>query len=234
MPRTPRPAAPRTADFLRNLPLFRELGEAELDRIAAATAQVRAAAGTVLFRRGEMPTGFHVVVYGQVKLALTTADGAEKVIEVIGPGMSFGEALMLLERPYMVTAQTLADSLLLAVGKQALFAELDRNPALGRRMLAGLSMRLHRLVADLEALSLRSATERVVGYLLRELADQSGGSGADLRLATAKGVIASRLNITREHFSRILHELSAAGLIEVRGRTIRVPDLARLRAHGAP
>jgi CRP-like cAMP-binding protein len=234
MPRTLRPAAPRTADFLRNLPLFRELGEAELERIAAATAQVRAAAGTVLFRRGEVPTGFHVVVYGQVKLALTTADGAEKVIEVIGPGMSFGEALILLERPYMVTAQTLADSLLLAVGKQALFAELDRNPALGRRMLAGLSMRLHRLDADLEALSLRSATERVVGYLLRELADQPGGADADLRLATAKGVIASRLNITREHFSRILHELSAAGLIEVRGRTIRIPDLARLRAHGAP
>jgi CRP-like cAMP-binding protein len=43
-------------------------------------------------------------------------------------------------------------------------------------------------------------------------------------------VIASRLNMTPEHFSRILHDLSSAGLIEVNGRAVRIPDLERLRA----
>jgi CRP-like cAMP-binding protein len=220
-------------EFLQNLPLFRELGEAELARIAAATSQVRAPAGTILFRRGDLPAGFHVVAYGQVKLSLTTADGAEKVVEVIGPGMSFGEAVLLLERPYPVTAETLGDTLLVAVGKHALFAELDRNPLLARRMLAGLSMRVHRLMGDLEALSLHSATQRVIGYLLRDVPEPAGTGGVDLRLPVAKGVLASRLNITREHFSRILHELSAAGLIRVTGRTIHIVDPARLRGHGA-
>jgi CRP-like cAMP-binding protein len=42
-------------------------------------------------------------------------------------------------------------------------------------------------------------------------------------------VLASRLNMTPEHFSRILHDLAAQGLIEVNGRSIRVPDVARLR-----
>jgi CRP-like cAMP-binding protein len=218
-------------DFLQNLPLFRELGEAELARLGAATSQVRAPAGTILFRRGDLPGGFHVVAYGQVKLSLATADGAEKVVEVIGPGMSFGEAVMLLERPYPVTAETLSDSLLVAVGKQALFAELDRNPLLARRMLAGLSIRVHRLMGDLEALSLHSATQRVIGYILRDVPESSGG--VELRLTVAKGVIASSLNITREHFSRILHELSAAGLIRVSGRNIHIVDPARLRSHGA-
>jgi len=41
-------------------------------------------------------------------------------------------------------------------------------------------------------------------------------------------VLASRLNMTPEHFSRILHELAAGGLIQVNGRSIRVPDIARL------
>jgi CRP-like cAMP-binding protein len=53
-----------------------------------------------------------------------------------------------------------------------------------------------------------------------------------VELATSKGVLASRLNITREHFSRVLHELSAGGLIEVRGRTIRILDVAGLQAFG--
>jgi CRP-like cAMP-binding protein len=228
----PSRASHKAFDFLRNLPAFKELGDVELQRIAASTGQVRAPAGTIVFRRGEMPSAFHVVVYGQVKLALTTADGAEKVIEILGPGMSFGEAVMFLERPYLLTAETLSDTLLLAVGKQAFLAELDRTPVLARRVLTLLSARVNRLIQDVEALSLRSATERVIGYLLRNVPRDARDQDVDLRLTTAKGVIASRLNITREHFSRILHELAADGLIEVRGRAIHIVDLRRLREHG--
>ncbi|MCL4800096.1 MAG: Crp/Fnr family transcriptional regulator [Burkholderiales bacterium] len=222
----------RVQQFLQNLPLFSELTGDEIDRLAAATAQVRASAGTLLFRRGDPCTGFHVIVYGQIKLALAGRDGSEKVVEVLGPGQSFGEAVMFLERPYVVFAEALADSLLLFIGKAALLAEIERNPRFARKMLAGLAMRLHRLMSDLEAYSLKSGTQRVIGYLLRDAPeDVAPGTPFDIELATSKGVLASRLNITREHFSRILHELSAAGLIEVHGRHVKVLDLASLREY---
>jgi CRP-like cAMP-binding protein len=54
---------------------------------------------------------------------------------------------------------------------------------------------------------------------------------AQLTLPTSKGVIASRLNLTLEHFSRILHELTAAGLIAIDGRTVTILDLERLRTY---
>jgi CRP-like cAMP-binding protein len=227
------PAAPiRIQEFLKNVPLFRELTDAELDRIAAGTAQVRAPAGTILFRRGELCSGFHVIVYGQVKLAFGAADGAEKVVEILGPGSSFGEAVMFLEKPYVVFAETLADSLLLAIGKAGVFAELERNPRFARKMLAGLALRLHGLVHDLEAYTLRSGTQRVIGYLLRDYSEEGEPRAPlDVALATSKGVLASRLNITREHFSRILHDLSGARLIEVHGRIIRILDPERLRVY---
>lgn len=227
------PAAPiRIQEFLKNVPLFRELTDAELDRIAAGTGQVRAPTGTILFRRGEACTGFHVVVYGQVKLAFGAADGSEKVVEILGPGQSFGEAVMFLEKPYVVFAETLADSLLLQIGKAGVFAELERNPRFARKMLAGLALRLHRLVHDLEAYTLRSGTQRVIGYLLRDAPEEAPPNAPiEIALATSKGVLASRLNITREHFSRILHDLSTSGLIEVRGRIIRITDPERLRAY---
>jgi CRP-like cAMP-binding protein len=226
------PAAPiRIQEFLKNVPLFRELTDEELDRIAAGTAQVRAPTGTILFRRGEASSGFHVIVYGQVKLAFGAADGSEKVVEILGPGASFGEAVMFLDKPYVVFAETLADSLVLAIGKQTIFSELERNPRFARKMLAGLAQRLHRLVHDLEAYTLRSGTQRVIGYLLRDHSEEEPPRGpVEVALATSKGVLASRLNITREHFSRILHDLSVAGLIEVHGRIIRILDPERLRA----
>lgn len=222
----------RVQQFLQNLPLFSELTGDEIDRLAAATAQVRASAGTLLFRRGDPCTGFHVIVYGQIKLALAGREGSEKVVEVLGPGQSFGEAVMFLDKPYVVFAETLADSLLLQIGKAGVFAELERNPRFARKMLAGLAQRLHRLMHDLEAYTLRSGTQRVIGYLLRDAPDEAPPNAPiEIALATSKGVLASRLNITREHFSRILHDLSTSGLIEVRGRIIRVTDPERLRAY---
>jgi len=220
--------------FLANLPLFSEMNAAELERIAAGTLTVHAAKGETVCHTGDPCTGFHVVVYGQVKLGFTSPQGVEKVVEIVRPGQSFGEALMFLDKPYIVYAQALADSMLLHVSKQTVLDELARDPSFARRMLSGLSRRLHGLVRDVEAYTLRSGAERVIGYLLAEVPDDAAPTDKiEVNLSPGKNVIASRLNMTPEHFSRILHELGSSGMIEVVGRTVRILDLERLRGSGA-
>ena len=219
-----------TLDFLRNLPLFRELDLSQLEAIGAATAEQRVVTGAALFRRGDACVGMHLIVLGRVKLALPAPAGAEKVIEILGPGQSFGEAVMFIGKPYNLNAEALADSLLLHIDTYAILDAIEHNPDFARRMLNELSQRQCRLVADIEAYTLKSATERVTGYLLTALDDPARqGQPADVLLAASKSVLASRLNITREHFSRVLHELSQAGLIRVSGRNIHVLDPAGLR-----
>jgi CRP-like cAMP-binding protein len=218
--------------FLANLPMFSEMNAAELDRIALNTLPVHVEKGQTICHTGDPCTGFHVVVYGQVKLGFTSPQGVEKVVEIVRPGQSFGEALMFLDAPYIVFAQALADSMLLHVARHAVLDELGRDPGFARRMLSGLAQRLHGLVRDVEAYTLRSSHERVIGYLLAEAPDGAEGGAAEVRLTPGKSVIASRLNMTPEHFSRILHELGNAGRIEIQGRTVRIPDLGRLRGEG--
>ena len=224
----------RVQAFLANLPMFSEMSTEELDRVALGTTAIYAGKGETVCRTGDPCNGFHVVIYGQVKLGFTSPQGIEKVVEIIRPGQSFGEALMFLDKPYIVFAQALADTMLLHVAKQTVFEQLDRHPGFARRMLSGLSRRLHGLVRDVEAYTLRSGAERVIGYLLGDVPDEAAASGApvEVNLTPGKSVIASRLNMTPEHFSRILHDLAANGLVEVNGRTIRVLDLARLRGDG--
>ena len=218
--------------LLSHIPLFNGLAPEEVARIARSTREIRANKGDILFHKGDACNGFHLLVYGQVKLAFTSAQGNEKVVEILTQGQSFGEALMFMEKPYIVFAQALTESLLLHVSKAAVFEELERDHQLGRKMLAGMSMRLHQLMSDVESYSLHSGKQRIIGYLLRELpeTDQNGIKVA-ITLPTNKGVIASRLNLTQEHFSRILHELSELGLIIVEGRKIHIPSVAKLRQH---
>ena len=227
-----RPPQIKTQAFLANLAMFCEMSPAELDRIAAATVPLYFEKGQSIVQCGDPCTGLHVVVYGQVKLAFTSPQGVEKVLEIIRPGQTFGEALMFLDKPYIVFAQALADTMLLHVAKHAVFEELGPN-GFGRRMIAGIARRLHGLVRDVEAYTLRSGQERVLGYLLAELPEGTQSGSAEVHLTPGKSVLASRLNMTPEHFSRILHDLAVEGLIEVNGRSIRVPDVARLRG-GSP
>ncbi len=226
----PKPPLP-TEEFLANLPLFGELPRADLQRIALKTQVIDAPRGTVLFSRGDLCRGFHVIVFGRVKLVLQSPRGGEKVVELMGRGQSFGEAVMFLDEPYLVTAETIDDSKLLHVDRESVFEEINRDPHFARRMLAGLSRRLHHLMIDMESYTLRSGTQRVIGYLLRDHTDNGGNNTMTINLEATKAIIASRLNLTQEHFSRILHQLMGAGLIEVGKRNIRIPDIERLRTY---
>ncbi|HRF73003.1 MAG TPA: Crp/Fnr family transcriptional regulator [Accumulibacter sp.] len=216
--------------LLAHVPLFNELEKEEIARLARGTREINATRGDILFHKGDTPTGFYLIVYGQVKLAFTSPQGGEKVVDILPQGQTFGEAVMFTDKPFMVYAQALADSLVLHISKTAIIEELDSDPRLGRKMIAGLSMRLHQLMNDVESYSLHSGRRRIIGYLLRDHVDEHTSS-IIVTLPTNKGVIASRLNLTQEHFSRILHELSEKGLIVVEGRKIHIADVDALRAY---
>lgn len=217
--------------ILSHLPLFRQLGEEDIQFIAQHTRPVRVKKGIVLFQKGDPAAGFYVVVHGQIKLAFPSAKGTEKVVDIIGPGQSFGEAVMFMEKHYPVYAQALSDSTLLHILSEAIFTAIENVPDFAHKMLGGLAMRLHSLVQDVEVYSLRSCTQRVIGYLLQHQGGEETipPSQPVVQLPTSKHVIASRINITPETFSRILHDLANAGLITVNGREVVVCDMDRLR-----
>jgi len=109
----------------------------------------------------------------------------------------------------------------------AIYDLLDHDRTFVRALLADLSQRIHMLIDDIEAYSLSSGTQRIAAFL-NSLADPSEAVPARVRLPANKTVIASRLGITKETFSRLLHELSSQGLIEVCQREVVLHDPQRL------
>jgi CRP-like cAMP-binding protein len=219
--------------YLSVQPLFTDLSPSELERLAQGCAVRRFAKGETVFLVGQPCEEFHVCVTGQVKLYAVSPAGAEKVIDIIAPGQSFAEALMFTGRPYIINAQALTDALLLSVRKQAVEDEIARDARFALRMLAGISRRLHGLVHDVEAYALHSGVQRVIGYLLRDIASGSG-EPVTVSLPVSKATIASRLSLTPEYFSRVLHELEAAGLVRIDKRDIHILDAHALANYRSP
>lgn len=217
--------------LLMQVPLFSGLSEPDLNNVARFTRERTLEKGELLFQRGDAAHGFFFVVSGQIKLGVSSAAGNEKVIEIVGPMQTFGEAVMLMSRPYPVFAEALVPTTLLNISQSVVSELIDQDPKFARRLLAGMAVRLHSMVKDVEVYSLRSSTQRVIGYLLQQTDDDLDAGSAAIQLPTSKQVIASRLNLTPETLSRIFHDLSDAGLIKVQGKTITLLDPVKLSRH---
>ena len=218
---------PDISAFLTHLPLFEGLPAAEIQRLAAATQRRKLVRGEVVFRAGERPTGFYAVIYGGIALAAPRGAHRADAADLVGPRRSFGEAIMFLDKPYIVTATAAADSLVLHVAKEAVFGALERNPRLALRMIASLSEKLHAAVREIDAKARGPGAQRFAAWLAGQLPQD--GARAAITLPGTKKALAGRLGVSAEHLSRLLKELAGEGLIVVRGRIIEVHDPARLR-----
>lgn len=212
---------------ISSLPIFHDLASIHLDRIVSEAKLITLVRGENLFNRGDRVLGFYMLTEGQIKLGFSSTQGTEKIIDIVTPGKSFGEAITFLDRPAPVTAQATQNSTVILVPKKTLFNILDEDPHVARRMLANLSVRMHHLVNSIEAISLLSGTQRLIGYLLQ--LNSLSPDTSTITLHSTKSTVASLLNITPETLSRIMHKLTEAGLIAVYGKEIDILDYEGLR-----
>ncbi|OGV77970.1 MAG: Crp/Fnr family transcriptional regulator [Methylotenera sp. RIFCSPLOWO2_02_FULL_45_14] len=215
------------AQRLSEFYMFSELQPAQIEQLVAGTRALDVPRGGTLFNRGDRAHGFYLLLEGQVKLGVISPQGDEKVIGLIQPGQSFGEAVLFLERSFPIYAQAILDAKVLLITRDAIFDILDSDVTVVRRMLAGISARNRQLVNDIESISLQNSTQRLIGYLLQISADSP--NPARVQLPASKLTIASMLNITPETLSRVMLRLHNAGLIEVNGKEIVITNVAGLR-----
>lgn len=215
--------------WLRRSYLFSALNDEQLGIVMDSMQEISLDEGRILFEHGQPADRFFLLLEGQIKLYRLSEEGDEKVIEIERPGDTFAEAVMFMSgKVYPVNADALAKSRLLAF-PNAVFKELLRNSVdVCFRLMADMSQRLHQRLNEIDSLTLHNATYRLVSYLLRELPEDVLQS-PEIVLTTPKHIIASQLSIKPETFSRILTRLSRDGLIVVRGNSIVLEDLARLR-----
>ena len=219
------------ADALAGMTLFKGRDAKTRGRLAGGAALLTVPRGHIVFREGDPCAGLHVVVSGQIKLLLHAGNGHEKVFDVIGADAGFGESALFLDLPHQVAAEAIIDSQVVLLARTVLLREIAVNSDLAMRVIRVLAQRIRCRTHDIKTYVLFSGTQRVISHLLHEIPDETGVSGeVEVTLSTRKGIIASRLNLTQEHFSRILHGLTSAALIEVEGQRVRIPDVRRLRS----
>jgi CRP-like cAMP-binding protein len=218
---------PHIPNPFAQFPAFCDLPVAELERLAVVARERRLAKGEIVFQKGDRPTGLFFVVDGVIKETCQAPDGAEKIIELVESGQSFGEAALFLDSPHPFAAVALAEARLLHLDRAMVDELIQRCPDFVGHMMLVLSCRVLTLMRDVESYTVQNPIQRVAGYLVGRCGGRAGNRPSIILPAT-KQAVASRLGMTPEAMSRILRDLSEAGLIEVQGGRIEVRDLRRL------
>lgn len=216
---------------LRQLDLLAEFSDDQLEKIQKTMRLITLSDNEHLFEQGEQADRFYQVLSGQIKLFRVSMEGSERVIEVVQPGQTFAEAVMFMEqRCYPLNAEALGKTELLAFDSNTFLKILEDSKQACFRLLADMSMRLHNRLNEIDYLTLQNATFRMVHYLLQQIPKgHDDDLSIEIKLTTSKSIIASRLSIQPETFSRILKSLSKKGLIEVKGKAINLLDIDGLR-----
>lgn len=221
--------APEDMQTLQQVNLFSGLSDEELLEIVGNAIPRHYPRGKVLFQHGEKADAFYIILDGLVKVMRHTPDGSEVVLGVFGKGGAIAEASVFLEGKYPATAELAADSRLLRISIPHFRDVLMHNPHLSMVMLKAAYQRINYLVSELEHLKSQTGCQRVADFILSLVEDDHSGE-AHIDLPYEKGLIAARLGMKPESFSRALKRLKQMG-VEIHRDHVYVPDIAALRQY---
>jgi CRP-like cAMP-binding protein len=211
--------------FLRKVPLFAELEDAELSEIASHFRERSYPKNSVIFLEDETGDYMYVVREGRVKVVRQLPSGKEAILAFHDAGEFFGEMSLLDGGTTPASVIAVAPTTILSLCRRD-FRNLLTNPDVNEALLRMLCQRCREAWAQVELLTLNHAEARIRA-LVHQLCASKGtevGEGVRLEQRLTHRELADMAGITRESASRAVSRLSKLGLLRVEEGLLRVPE----------
>lgn len=218
---------------LQRTKLFEDLDERELLWVAKRAACLHLKAGEMLFFSGEAAKGLFVVVGGKVRVFQQRTDGREQVMHVDTAGATIADVPVFDDGPYPASAICDEDTDVLFIGKQDIRKFCMEHPAFALRALKLMAERVRRHAQLVEVLSFHEVGQRLALFLLGKVREKDAGAsdGVVIKLSLSNHEIATRIGSVRDVVSRAFIRLQHLGLVEIKARSITIPDLRSLKLY---
>ena len=221
------------AGLLSRVPVFEELGEAELARVVEVAVPRRFSSHQVIFREGDDSDTCYVVASGHARALREHPDGRQITLATFGPGDIFGELAMFDDERRSATLEAVDELATIAIPGSDMRRLLRSNPEIAVKLVVALGRRLRAANERLARQSFQTVQSRVAGVLvgLVEQAQREGAADRDVLVTATQADLAQLAGSSRESASRFLAVLERAGVItQGRGR-LTVHDAAALHGY---
>ena len=210
----------QTFDFLKGL------DAATLSQLADSGTWKVYPPNAVVFWEGDVESNLFYLQYGSLKAIKTAPDGREQVLRFVHEGEVFNEIGVLAKKPNPATAVALEESGIWLIPRNVLEDIVLKYPQTAMQIIENMADKIISLVSLAADLSLKTVEARFVSLLL----DEADGDVIERRRWTNQTELAARLGTVPDVLSRVIRELTKAGLIEMDKHQIRILDHAGLSA----
>jgi CRP-like cAMP-binding protein len=204
-------------EALARCDLFAELSPAACGELAGRMRAQALQARDQLFQSGDVGSHFFVVLHGALKVTDNTADGAEVVLSVLGPGMSFGEIALIDGGPRSASVHAIAPSRVASLDRAAFAALLDQVPGLKDQVMRALCRRIRQLTGRVEQLARMDVSARLANVLLG-LADDLGSQLQGryyLPMRLSQSDLGAMVGASRESVNKLLKAWEGSGWLDI-------------------
>ena len=200
-------------EYIKNIPLFKHLKNAQLEEIAARCKSARYRKGDVIFHKTDLSTDLYIVKAGKLKAVLADEEGDEIVLAQFEKGAFFGELSLLDGKGRSATIIAANDVELAVLKKDVFFDLLYKEPKLAVELMATLVERLRKADDMIESLAFLEVGERLIKALLDAAATEGPSVNGffKTRKLTHKE-LAGRIGSSREAVSKCMKVLSTKGI----------------------
>jgi CRP/FNR family cyclic AMP-dependent transcriptional regulator len=173
--------------------------------------------GAVVFQQATRADAVFYILKGRIKIVVSSSDGREAVIALLGPGEFFGEGCLIGQPLRLATARAVVDSQVMRVAKAEMLRVLHAEPVFGELFTAHLLTRNSRVEEDLVDQLFNSSEKRLARTLLI-LANFGKADGPQpISTKISQETLAEIIGSTRSRVNVFMNKFRKLGLISYNG-----------------
>lgn len=216
-------------DFFKSIELFSQASPESLELLSNSAERVSYKKSSIILAQHQSSAVFLYLINGWIKLYKESAEGAEIVVDILSQENYCGESFLFEEKTEEVyTAQSISDVDIITVPIQFLKQLMLEDHSLSLSFLQAALQKQQQLNMQLEHLSIQTAAQRIGCFILRSCDNPISEESVTLQLPYDKLILASRLGMRPETFSRALGALSEQCDLRIDGENICIPKISNL------
>jgi CRP-like cAMP-binding protein len=222
-------------ELLSDVPLFADLSDEERAELGGRLRRRRYGRGEPLFLRGDPGNFLYLIERGRVKIALSSTEGKEMILALLGPGDFFGELALLDGGDRSADAVVVEDAELLLLGREDFLHFMEHRPRVALHALAILSRRLRQTDQLVHDAAFFDVPGRLASAILRlaETLGQPVADGVTISRRLTQVELADMIGASRESVNKWLSYYQRQGYIRAERGLITVlrPQALQQRAY---
>ena len=214
---------------LRQHPIFRDLEPEALDQLCRYAKHTVLKRGATIFAKDDPGNSLYAVISGTVKISISSPDGRNAILNLIGPGELFGEMAVLDGQPRSADATANANCEIFVIDRRDFLPFVQSQPTLATKFIKVLCELVRRTSEQVEHLILQDLPGRLASALLDLTGKRKPDHPEGRTIAITQQEISEMVGMTRESINKQLRAWAVRNWVRLEHGAIVVLDASALR-----